>query len=86
MNELINNINKILTKHTLILHIETTSTLIKSLNRVNYILYVIGKNDERPYKIWSISRTIKIGYTSESVDAKLELLRFIIKGGLLQYE
>lgn len=86
MTEFINNINNLLTKHTLILHIETTSTLVRALNRVDYTLYVIGKDDKRPYKIWSISRTIKAGDSTESTDARLELLKFIIKGGLSQYE
>lgn len=86
MKELIDSINNMLIKHTLILHIETTSTLIKALNRVDYILYVMGKSYERPYKIWSISRTIKVGDNIESTDARLELLKFIIKGGLQDYE
>lgn len=86
MKELIDNINSILKDNTLILHIEQTSTAIKSINKIDYILYAFGKKDERPYKIWSLSRNIKVGEDADSIDAKLELLKFIVKGGISQYE
>lgn len=84
MLTLINHLNNIIKDSTFILHIEPSATAIKALIKVDYTLYRYKNNSERPYKIWSLSRTIKAENAIEELDNEIEeeLLKFILKGGL----
>lgn len=84
MITLIKHLNNIIKDSNFILHIEPSPTAIKSINRIEYVLYRYKDSDERPYKIWSLSRTLKTESSLEELDDEVteELLKFILKGGL----
>ena len=88
MMNIINSINNILTKGELLLHIEPTSTAIKSVLKINYKLYILTKNDKAPKEGLFFSSTLTPGNVISDLDewATQEILRFVIHGGLRDYE
>lgn len=88
MITLIKDLNKVLTKGELVLHVELSSTAIKSIEIYNCALYIICNASSNFIKIYDFSRTFKIGTSIEERDRIItqELLKFIIKGGLKSYE
>ena len=88
MISIIKQLNNILTKGTLILHIEPSNTLVKAVTRIDYTLYIHSNTMDRPYKIWSTAKSIKAGDSIDSLDEEIteELLKFVMKGGVKQYE
>ena len=51
MMNIVKSINSVLTKGELLLHIEPTSTAIKSVLKINYKLYILTKDNETPKEI-----------------------------------
>ena len=88
MISIINSINNVLTKGELLLHIEPTSTAIKSVLKINYKLYILTKGNETPKEILFFSSTLTSGNTISNLDewATQEILKFVIQGGLRDYE
>lgn len=88
MINIIKTLNNILTKGELLLHIEPTSTAIKSIIKVNYNLYILTKDKEKPEKLLSFSSTKTSGSLISSLDewATQEILKFALHGGLKDYE
>ena len=88
MISIINSINNILTKGELLLHIEPTSTAIKSVLKINYKLYILTKNDKAPKEVLFFSSTLTPGNVISDLDewATQEILKFVIQGGLRDYE
>ena len=88
MMNIINSINNVLTKGELLLHIEPTSTAIKSVLKINYKLYILTKDNKTPKEILLLSSTITPGTVRSDLDewATQEILKFVIQGGLRDYE
>lgn len=88
MMNIINSINNVLTKGELLLHIEPTSTAIKSVLKINYKLYILTKDNETPKEILFFSSTLTPGNVISDLDewATQEILKFVIHGGLRDYE
>lgn len=88
MITLINTLNDILTKGELILHIELTSTAIKSVDMYHCTLYIMCKASDNPIKIYTFSRVFNKGISTKEKDKVItqELLKFVIKGELKEYE
>ncbi len=88
MITLINNLNNILTKGELILHIEPVPTAIKSMDIYHCTLYIMCKASDNPIKIYTFSRTFNKGISLDEKEKEItqELLKFIIKGDLKEYE
>ena len=88
MISIINSINNVLTKGELILHIEPTSTAIKSVLKINYKLYILTKENKTPKEILFFSSTLTPGNVISDLDewATQEILKFVIQGGLRDYE
>ena len=88
MISIINSINNILTKGELLLHIEPTSTAIKSVLKINYKLYILTKDDKTPREVLFFSSTLTPGNVISDLDewATQEILKFVIQGGLRDYE
>ena len=88
MISIINSINNILTKGELLLHIEPTSTAIKSVLKINYKLYILTKDNESPKEILFFSRTLRPGNVISDLDegATQEILKFVMHGVLRDYE
>ena len=84
----ITSINSALTKGELLLHIEPTSTAIKSVLKINYKLYILTKDNETPKEILFFSSTLTPGNVISDLDewATQEILKFVIQGGLRDYE
>lgn len=88
MMNIVKSINSVLTKGELLLHIEPTSTAIKSVLKINYKLYILTKDDKTPKEILFFSSTLTPGNIISDLDewATQEILRFVIHGGLRDYE
>ena len=88
MMNIVKSINSLLTKVELLLHIEPTSTAIKSVLKINYKLYILTKEDKTPKEILFFSSTLTPGNVISDLDewATQEILRFVIHGGLRDYE
>ena len=88
MMNIVKSINSVLTKVELLLHIEPTSTAIKSVLKINYKLYILTKDDKTPKEILFFSSTLTPGNVISDLDewATQEILRFVIHGGLRDYE
>ena len=88
MMNIVKSINSVLTKGELLLHIEPTSTAIKSVLKINYKLYILTKDNETPKEILLFSSTLTPGNVISDLDewATQEILRFVIHGGLRNYE
>lgn len=88
MITIINHLNRILTKGKLILHAEPSTTAIKAIHRIDYTLYIFKKNEDKPFKVWSCSRTLNAGNPMSDLDDEIteEILRFVLRGGLQDYE
>ena len=88
MMNIINSINNVLTKGELLLHIEPTSTAIKSVLKINYKLYILTKANKTPTQILLFSSTLTPGNVISDLDewATQEILKFVIQGGLRDYE
>ena len=88
MINIINSINNVLTKGELLLHIEPTSTAIKSVLKINYKLYILTKDNKTPKEILFFSSTLTPRNVISDLDewATQEILKFVIQGGLRDYE
>lgn len=88
MITIVKHLNNVISKGNLILHIELSSTAIKSLHKMEYTLYIHKDKEDKPTKLWSTSRTIKSEDEKSALDNEIteEILRFVIKGNLSQYE
>lgn len=88
MMNIVKSINNVLTKGELLLHIEPTSTAIKSVLKINYRLYILTKNNKTPKEILFFSSTLIPGNVISDLDewATQEILKFVIHGGLKDYE
>lgn len=88
MMNIVKSINSIITKGELILHIESTSTAIKSIMKINYKLYILTKDSKDPKELLFFSRTLTPGNVISSLDewATQEILKFIMHRGLEDYE
>lgn len=88
MMDIVKNINNVLTKGELLLHIEPTSTAIKSVLKINYKLYILTKENKTPKEILFFSSTLTPGNVISDLDewATQEILKFVIHGGLKDYE
>lgn len=88
MMNIVKSINNVLTKGELLLHIEPTSTAIKSVLKINYKLYILTKENKTPKEILFFSSTLTPGNTISDLDgwATQEILKFVIHGGLKDYE
>lgn len=89
IQEIIDNINKVITKGALILYKnELNNKCIKSLHEIIYQVYLKIDNMDKPIMILSLSRTKNIGTSNEEVEQEIiqKLLKFIIEGGLSSYE
>ena len=88
MMNIVKSINSVLTKGELLLNIEPTSTAIKSVLKINYKLYILTKDDKTPKEILFFSSTLTPGNVISDLDewATQEILRFVIHGGLRDYE
>ena len=88
MINIVKSINNILTKGELLLHIEPTSTAIKSVLKINYKLYILTKDDKAPKEVFFFSSTLTPGNAISDLDewATQEILKFVIHGGLRDYE
>lgn len=88
MMNIVKSINNVLTKGELLLHIEPTSTAIKSVLKINYKLYILTKENKTPKEILFFSSTLIPGNTISNLDewATQEILKFVIHGGLKDYE
>ena len=88
MINIVKSINNILTKGELLLHIEPTSTAIKSVLKINYKLYILAKNDKAPKEVLFFSSTLTPGNVISDLDewATQEILKFVMHGGLRDYE
>ena len=88
MITIIKYLNNVISKGNLILHIEPSSTAIKSLIKMGYTLYIHKDKEDAPVKLWSTSRTIKSEDEMGALEKEIteEILRFVIKGNLSQYE
>ena len=88
MMNIINSINNVLTKGELLLHIEPTPTAIKSVLKINYKLYILTKDNKTPKEILFFSSTLTPGSVISDLDewATQEILKFVIQGGLRDYE
>ena len=86
MMNIINSINNVLTKGELLLHIESTSTAIKSVLKIK--LYILTKDNETPKEILFFSSTLTPRNVISDLDewATQEILKFVIQGGLRDYE
>ena len=64
------------------------STAIKSVLKINYKLYILTKNDKAPKEVLFFSSTLTPGNVISDLDewATQEILRFVIHGGLRDYE
>ena len=89
IQEIIDTINKIITKGTLILYKnELSNKCIKSLHEIIYQVDLKIDKMNKPIMILSLSRTKNIGTANEEVEQEViqKLLKFIIEGGLSSYE
>ena len=88
MMNIVRSINNVLTKGELLLHIESTSTAIKSVLKINYKLYILTKDDKTPKEILFFSSTLTPGNVISDLDewATQEILKFVMHGGLRDYE
>ena len=88
MMNIVKSINNVLTKGELLLHIEPTSTAIKSVLKINYKLYILTKENKTPKEILFFSSTLTPGNVISDLDewATQEILKFVIYGGLKDYE
>lgn len=88
MMNIVKSINNVLTKGELLLHIEPTSTAIKSVLKINYKLYILTKESKTPKEILFFSSTLTPGNVISDLDewATQEILKFVIHGGLKNYE
>lgn len=88
MMNIVKSINNVLTKGELLLHIEPTSTAIKSVLKINYKLYILTKENKAPKEILFFSSTLTPGNVISDLDewATQEILKFVIHGGLKDYE
>ena len=88
MMNIVKSINRVLTKGELLLHIEPTSTAIKSVLKINYKLYILTKDSKTPKEILFFSSTLTPGNVISDLDewATKEILRCVIHGGLRDYE
>lgn len=88
MMNIVKSINNVLTKGELLLHIEPTSTAIKSVLKINYKLYILTKENKTPKEILFFSSTLTSGNVISDLDewATQEILKFVIHGGLKDYE
>lgn len=88
MMNIVKSINNVLTKGELLLHIEPTSTAIKSVLKINYKLYILTKENKTPKEILFFSSILTPGNTISDLDewATQEILKFVIHGGLKDYE
>lgn len=88
MMNIVKSINNVLTKGELLLHIEPTSTAIKSVLKINYKLYILTKENKTPKEILFFSSTLTPGNVISDLDewATQEILKFVIHGGLKNYE
>ena len=88
MMNIVKSINRVLTKGELLLHIEPTSTAIKSVLKINYKLYILTKNDKAPKEVLFFSSTLTPGNVISDLDewATQEILKFVMHGGLRDYE
>ena len=59
---IVKSINSVLTKGDLLLHIEPTSTAIKSVLKINYKLYILTKDDKTPKEILFFSFSFVFDY------------------------
>ena len=88
MISIVKSLSNVLTKGELLLHIEPTSTAIKSVLKINYKLYILTKDSELPIELLFFSSTLTPGNTISDLDewATQEILKFVIQGGLRDYE
>lgn len=88
MMNIVKSINNVLTKGELLLHIEPTSTAIKSVLKINYKLYILTKENKTPKEILFFYSTLTPGNVISDLDewATQEILKFVIHGGLKDYE
>ena len=88
MMNIVKSINNVLTKGELLLHIEPISTAIKSVLKINYKLYILTKDSKTPKEILLFSSTLTPGNVISDLDewATQEILKFVIHGGLKDYE
>ena len=88
MMNIVKSINNVLTKGELLLHIEPISTAIKSVLKINYKLYILTKENKTPKEILFFSSTLTPGNTISNLDEWVtqEILKFVIHGGLKDYE
>lgn len=87
IHKLIDNINRILNKGVLILHISKHNLSIRSIERLDYKIYVKCKEQD-PRLLFSVFRTKNIYTSNEEMEQEVyqEILKFIIRGGLKEYE
>ena len=89
IQDIIDIINNIITKGTLILYkSEINKKYIKSLHEVIYQIYIKTYNIDNPIMILSISRIKNIGVPNDDIEKEViqKLLKFIMEGGLSSYE
>lgn len=86
VDKIIEALNSIITKATFILHIETTKTIVKSVNKITFNLYI--QRNKEISKLKSFSRTLNINEPIAALDndAIKEILKFIIKSNIIEYE
>ena len=87
IQELIDTLNTLLKKSSLILHIESVNTAITSVEIVTYTLYV-KKDKDKPKIIYSVSKTRTKGSEKSVIEKEIykQLLLFIKSGGIKEYE
>lgn len=87
LKELIDNLNNILTKVVLILHISEEVTCVKAAIKVRYSIY-LKERDTEPLVFYSSFRIKKLGSDNKSIEKEImeEVLKLIIEGELKKYE
>lgn len=87
IQELIDTLNTLLRKSSLILHIESANTAITSVEIVTFTLYVKSGKD-KPKTIYAVSKTRTKGTDKSIIEKEIykQLLLFIKAGGIKEYE
>lgn len=87
LKKLIDNLNNILTKAVLILHVSEKMSIIKSASLVKYTIYLKEKNAE-PVEIYFSFGIKKIGGDNKNIELQVinEFLKLVVEGELKKYE